>query len=119
MSITAGARNRLEDLPAAEAAPRARRVAGFPTVTQAVVVPCEQGLHLRVASVLVSTAKAFDSEIRLMGDRLFVDAKSILDVLRLGAVKGTPLFIVAKGPDAEDAVQVLANFFGSTTQGGS
>ena len=51
---------------------------------------------------------AFDSEIQLLKDDTAVDAKSVLQVLTLGATNGTSLVVVATGPDAEDAAKAVA-----------
>lgn len=78
-----------------------------------VMVPCRLGLHLRVAAVVVTMARQFDSQIRLISGRRRVDAKSIFGLLRLVAVRGKQLSLVAQGPDARRAVQVLSELFES------
>lgn len=78
-----------------------------------VMVPCRLGLHLRVAALVVTTARQFQSEIAFVAGSRRVDTKSIFGVLRLGAVRGKRLTLVAHGPDAERAVQVLAELFES------
>jgi phosphotransferase system HPr (HPr) family protein len=71
-------------------------------------LPAGMGLHARPAGVLVRLASGFQSAIQLaVGDRQ-ADAKSILDVLALGADGGTVVRVRADGPDAEDAVIALA-----------
>lgn len=76
-----------------------------------VMVPCRLGLHLRVAALVVTLARKFQSDIRFCSNRLCVDAKSILGMLQLAAVRGKRLSLVAYGPDAERAIQVLAELF--------
>ncbi|PIQ83432.1 MAG: phosphocarrier protein HPr [Candidatus Omnitrophica bacterium CG11_big_fil_rev_8_21_14_0_20_63_9] len=75
------------------------------------MVPCRLGLHLRVAALVVTLARKFQSDIRFCSNRLCVDAKSILGMLQLAAVRGERLSLVAHGPDAERAIQVLAELF--------
>lgn len=71
-------------------------------------LPTGVGLHARPAGVLVRLASGFQSAIQLVvGDRR-ADAKSILDVLALGADGGTVVRVCADGPDAEHAVTALA-----------
>ena len=41
-------------------------------------------------------------------DERRVNAKSLLGVLSLGIVKGTTITLIADGPDAEEAVEALA-----------
>lgn len=74
-------------------------------------VPCRLGLHLRVAALVVTMAQKFQSDIRFCSNRLCVNAKSILGMLELAAVRGKRLSLVAHGPDAERAIQVLAELF--------
>jgi phosphotransferase system HPr (HPr) family protein len=78
-----------------------------------VTVPCRLGLHLRVAALVVTMARKFQSDITLCSNRLCVSAKSILGMLELSAVRGKRLSLVARGPDAQRAVQVLAELFAS------
>lgn len=82
-------------------------------VIRTVVVPCELGLHLRVASRVVSAARRFQSEISFVLRGYRIDAKSVFGILKLGAVRGKLLTLVAQGPDAEDAITVLTGLFGS------
>lgn len=76
--------------------------------TRSVIITCEQGLHARPAQLLARAALKFESDIDLVLDGQRVDAKSILHMLTLGAVRGTELTIEAQGPDAEDALETLA-----------
>jgi len=77
------------------------------------MVPCRLGLHLRVAARVVTMARKFQSDIQFCSRRLCVSAKSILGMLELAAVRGKRFSLVARGLDAERAVQVLAELFES------
>ncbi len=74
------------------------------------------GLHARAAAKLVSTASAFQSQIKVGKDNKMVDGKSIMSVMMLAASKGTELDFVIEGEDehnAWDAMKTLINdFFG-------
>lgn len=73
------------------------------------VVQHAQGLHARPAVQLVEAAMAFDNcDIQLLKEGTAVDAKSVLQVLTLGATRGTPISIVAKGGNAEAAARAVA-----------
>lgn len=72
------------------------------------VVQHAQGLHARPAVQLVEAAMAYSSDVQLIKDDTAVDAKSVLQVLTLGAVHGTPLVIMANGSDAEAAAKAVA-----------
>ena len=76
-----------------------------------VMVPCQLGLHLRVTAVVVTMARQFRSDIHFSVGRSRVDAKSILGMLGLGAVRGKPLILTARGSDADRAIRVLGDLF--------
>jgi phosphocarrier protein len=66
------------------------------------------GLHLRPADKFVRLAQQFLSEIRVSHDGKDMNGKSILDLTMLAAECGTILEVEARGPDAEAAVEALA-----------
>ena len=73
-------------------------------ISETITITNETGLHARPASVFVSTAAKFKSEIKLQKGEKQINAKSIMGVLSLGITKGTDIIISAQGPDEEDAV---------------
>ena len=79
-----------------------------PTVTsEAIILPNPNGLHARPAAVLSSTARTFKSDIRLqLGDRS-ANARSVTSLLALETALGDKVLLVAKGPDAREAVDRL------------
>ncbi len=83
--------------------------------SRTVVIPCRLGLHLRVAAAVVIMARRFQSDIYFATARGRVEAKSILGMLGLGAVRGTSLALTARGRDADRAIRVLGNLFESPT----
>jgi phosphotransferase system HPr (HPr) family protein len=88
----------------------------IPVVSQTLTVPCSHGLHLRVAARIVTLAKGFDSNIWLSGPDVTANAKSVLALLGLGAVRGMPLTLRAQGTDARQAVDAIAALFASEPQ---
>ncbi|MBI4354808.1 MAG: HPr family phosphocarrier protein [Candidatus Omnitrophica bacterium] len=80
---------------------------------RSITVPCHLGMHLRVAALVVTMARKFQSDITLCSNRLCVSAKSILGMLELAAVRGKRLSLVARGADADRAVQTIADLFES------
>jgi phosphocarrier protein len=74
-----------------------------------IVLTHEIGLHARPAVKLTQMAARFAAEIRLKvgeaGD--WVDAKSIVKVMRLKARTSATLHFRAEGADAADAVRTL------------
>ena len=79
-----------------------------PTVTSnAIILPNPNGLHARPAAVLSSIAKKFKSDIRLqLGDRS-ANARSVTSLMALETARGDKVLLVAKGPDAREAVDRL------------
>jgi phosphotransferase system HPr (HPr) family protein len=77
-------------------------------VTRVIVIQNEQGLHARPAELFVRLAKTFNSRIELVRDDRRIEARSIIDLLTLGAGPGTALVLEADGDDAEQAVEALA-----------
>lgn len=67
------------------------------------------GLHLRPADKFVRLAHRFQSEIRVYHQGCEFNGKSILDLTSLAAECGTRLDLEARGPDAEEAVNALAD----------
>jgi phosphocarrier protein HPr len=66
------------------------------------------GLHLRPADKFVRLAQQYQSEIRVRHEGKDTNGKSILDLTTLAAECGTILEVEARGPDAEAAVEALA-----------
>jgi phosphocarrier protein len=66
------------------------------------------GLHLRPADKFVRLAHRFQSEIRVYHEGQESNGKSILDLTTLAAECGALLDLEARGPDAEAAVEALA-----------
>ena len=70
-----------------------------------------EGLHARPATILVKLAQTFDAEIRIEGNGLEANAKSILGILSLGAGGGTRVTVTAEGRDAHSAVREIESLF--------
>ena len=87
-------------------------------VERSVTISNSLGLHARPAAQFVRLASSFGSHIELEKDGMSVNAKSIMGVMMLAAECGSSLRIRANGPDAEQAVQALAELvsdgFGET-----
>lgn len=74
------------------------------------------GLHARPAALFAQTANKFKSVITVSNGEKSANAKSILNVLTLGADKGSILTVRADGEDEEQAIiaikELHANNFG-------
>jgi len=87
--------------------------------TTNVIVPWTEGLHLRLAAKLVRLAKRFRSEIHIQRGNLSAEATSILSIVLLCAAMSTQLQINADGPDEEEAVSAIEQFFSEKPSGSS
>jgi phosphotransferase system HPr (HPr) family protein len=72
-----------------------------------VTLPGSVDLHARPAAQFVRTAVGFSADIAIAVDGREANAKSLLDVLALGARGGTPLRLTASGDDAPLALVAL------------
>ena len=66
------------------------------------------GLHARPAAQFVRLAAGFASEIELARDEMAVNGKSIMGVMMLAAEHGSSITLRAEGPDADQALEALA-----------
>jgi len=67
-----------------------------------------RGLHARASAKFVKAAAQFDAEVRVSRDGQTVDAQSIMGLMMLGAGPGSEIEIIAEGPEADAAVDGLA-----------
>jgi phosphocarrier protein HPr len=85
-------------------------------ITREVIVSNERGLHARPAMQFVDVANGFTSDVKVVrggAEPLEVNGKSVMEMITLEAVMGTPLQILADGEDAAAAVEKLAELFHS------
>jgi phosphocarrier protein len=74
-----------------------------------VMIENKNGLHARPAAEIVKLAAKFNSEITIVKDDLDVNGKSIMGVMMLAAEHGSSITLRAEGPDADQALDALAN----------
>ena len=65
------------------------------------------GLHARAAAQLVRMANEYYSDISLIKSHQEANAKTIMEVLMLGAAQGENLTVEATGDDEEHAVEAI------------
>jgi phosphotransferase system HPr (HPr) family protein len=73
-------------------------------------LPADVALHARPAGLFVREAARFSASVTVSANGKSANAKSILEVLALGATGGTAVAIVASGDDAVEAAEDLAAF---------
>ncbi len=66
------------------------------------------GLHTRASVDIIKHAVKFESEIFLLGNKYFANAKDIISVMTLATSKGEKINVFACGNDAKQAVEALS-----------
>lgn len=85
--------------------------------TATVTIEHEAGLHARPAALLVKTAGQFQSHISVTLGAKTISAKSIVQVLTLGARQGSTVTLTADGPDEDEAIAALTSLVQSNFAG--
>lgn len=74
-----------------------------------IVISNDLGLHARPAAMVAQVAQKYASEVHFISSGQKANAKSILDILSLAAIKGTTLELHGKGKDAQHCVEEIAH----------
>lgn len=87
-------------------------------ITKTYTVKCETGLHARPASELVNLTQNFECEINVINtvNDINADAKSIIEILSLGADKGANIIFEVDGPDEEKAIEEMISLLDSIVE---
>lgn len=72
-----------------------------------VTIAGKTGLHARPATVLVSLAKEFESDIQVRAGNQIANAKSLVSLLKLGVAGGQTIKVMAQGRDEDAALSAL------------
>jgi phosphocarrier protein len=67
------------------------------------------GMHARPATVVVSTASKFDSNVEIEYDGRRVNLKSIMGLMSLGIPTGVEIELFVDGSDEDAAVEALVS----------
>jgi phosphocarrier protein len=73
----------------------------------------QRGLHARASAKFVKCAESFDADITVSRDGMSVPATSIMGLMMLGAAMGTSISVEARGPQAQQALDALAELVAS------
>lgn len=71
----------------------------------------ETGIHARPAGELVKLIRQFDCNVTVGANGKTASAGSLIELMNLGAVKGTKCTVKAEGTDAVKAARAARNFF--------
>ena len=72
-----------------------------------VIIQNKLGIHVRPAAQIAELANKYNADVIFVRDNILANAKSIIELLTLGAVGGSILTIKAEGVDAEQSVVAL------------
>lgn len=70
----------------------------------------KNGLEARPAALFVQIASKYESHIAVIVNEKQVNAKSIMGMMSLGAIKGQEIEIRAEGEDEKEAAEALIKF---------
>ncbi len=68
-----------------------------------------KGLHARATAKFVQCVEGFNAEVTVSRCGETVGGLSIMGILTLGAGMGTSIFVGAKGPQAREVLDAIAN----------
>ena len=77
-------------------------------VSKTVEIANQRGLHARASAKFVKVAAGFDAQVNVSKDGSTVDARSIMGLMMLAAGLGCCIEISAQGPQAQEALDALA-----------
>ena len=80
-------------------------------LSQEITIVNRLGLHARAAAQLVRMANEYPCNIHLDKDGQVSNAKSVMEVLMLGAPAGTSINISADGEKEEEALKAIVDLF--------
>ena len=80
---------------------------------ETIVVGLESGLEARPAALFVQIASKYESHISILLTDKQVNAKSIMGMMSLGAIKGQEITLLVDGEDEEEAMKALIAFLTS------
>jgi phosphocarrier protein HPr len=80
-------------------------------IRKTVTIKNRAGLHTRPAAAIVKLASKFQSEFYIIKEGFRINGKSIIGVMTLAAAQGAQLELEFDGPDEEEAMKTLAEYF--------
>lgn len=83
----------------------------YKMLNRKVVVQNDHGMHARIAMKVLETDISLDSQITICNGCAKTDGCSILELLLLGAQKGTELELVVNGGVEEKNIDLIADLF--------
>lgn len=78
-----------------------------------VIITNKLGLHARAATKLVKLTQQFDAKVAIVQDGKEVDASSVMCLLLLASGQGKEIEVIARGSEAQAAVDAIATLIES------
>lgn len=75
------------------------------------LIQMDEGLHARPATLIVTTAKQYNSNIQLKKEDKLVDCKRMISIMSLNIKKNDNIEVIVNGIDEEEAVNALEKIF--------
>ena len=79
------------------------------SVTRELEILNQRGLHARASAKFVKCVEEFDATVTVSHDGQSVPGTSILGLMMLAAAKGTIICVTTEGPQADEAMQAIAD----------
>lgn len=80
-------------------------------ITTDIQITNRLGLHARPAAQVAQTAAAYSCDIKIIKDKVEINAKSIMGVLMLAAEYGATLTLTFDGEDEQTACKAITDLF--------
>lgn len=80
-------------------------------IKKTITVSNELGIHARPAGMIANTASRFSCDIKIVKDKLEVNAKSIMGIMTLAAGRDSVIYVIASGSDEAAAVEAICELF--------
>ncbi len=79
-------------------------------IKETIKLELKNGLEARPAALFVQIASKYESHIMVVVGEKQVNAKSIMGMMSLGAIKGQQIQLIIEGEDEEEAKEALVRF---------
>ncbi|MTI44569.1 phosphocarrier protein [Roseibium hamelinense] len=83
-----------------------------PPIQRELTIVNRRGLHARASAKLVKLVETFDAEITVSKDGQTVGGTSIMGLMMLAASTGCCIYVSAVGPQANEAMDAIADLVG-------
>lgn len=80
-------------------------------IKRKIIITSNEGLHIRPASKLAKLANTFKCDVKFKSKEKMINAKSILELISVGAKCNDTLEVECNGEDEENAIRELAKAF--------